>query len=41
LRALVLGASGQLGAELVRLASIRYHPLRHWKDAVADWAKNP
>jgi dTDP-4-dehydrorhamnose reductase len=23
------------------LASIRYHPLRHWKDAVADWAKNP
>lgn len=23
------------------LASIRYQPLRHWKDAVADWAKNP
>jgi dTDP-4-dehydrorhamnose reductase len=23
------------------LASIRYRPLRHWKDAVADWAKNP
>jgi dTDP-4-dehydrorhamnose reductase len=23
------------------LDSIRYHPLRHWKDAVADWAKNP
>jgi dTDP-4-dehydrorhamnose reductase len=23
------------------LASIRYHPLRAWKDAVEDWAKNP
>jgi dTDP-4-dehydrorhamnose reductase len=23
------------------LESIRYAPLRHWKDAVADWAKNP
>jgi dTDP-4-dehydrorhamnose reductase len=23
------------------LGSIRYHPLRHWKDAVAEWAKNP
>jgi dTDP-4-dehydrorhamnose reductase len=23
------------------MASIRYQPLRHWKDAVTDWAKNP
>ena len=23
------------------LASIRYRPLRHWKEAVADWSKNP
>ena len=23
------------------LSSIRYHALRHWKDAVADWANNP
>jgi dTDP-4-dehydrorhamnose reductase len=23
------------------MASIRYRPLRHWKDAVAEWAKNP
>ena len=23
------------------LSSIRYHALRHWKDAVADWASNP
>jgi dTDP-4-dehydrorhamnose reductase len=23
------------------LASIRYRPLRHWKEALAEWAKNP
>jgi dTDP-4-dehydrorhamnose reductase len=23
------------------LDSIRYHRLRHWKDAVGEWAKNP
>ncbi|HET9782278.1 MAG TPA: dTDP-4-dehydrorhamnose reductase [Candidatus Dormibacteraeota bacterium] len=23
------------------LVSIRYHPLRHWKEAVSEWAKNP